>query len=133
VLNKIAAWMNVNGEAIYETRPWKIFGEGPHSMKSGAFQGNSVAALGAEDIRFTRNKANTILYAIALGWPSEAMTIKALGTSAAPSPGKIGRVQLIGTDAPVVWQQTNEGLRVQLPKLYRPAVDYGAALRITLA
>jgi alpha-L-fucosidase len=133
VLNKIAAWMNVNGEAIYETRPWKIFGEGPHSMKSGAFQGNSVAALGAEDIRFTRNKANTILYAIALGWPSEAMTIKALGTSAAPSPGKIGRVQLIGTDAPVVWQQTNEGLRVQLPKFYRPAVDYGAALRITLA
>jgi alpha-L-fucosidase len=133
VLDKIAAWMNVNGEAIYETRPWKVFGEGPHSMKSGAFQGTSVAALGADDIRFTRNKANTTIYAIALGWPSEVMTIKALGANAATSPGKIGRVQLIGTDAPVVWKQTSEGLRVELPKQYRPAVDYGAALRITLA
>ena len=29
VLDGITAWMQVNGEAIYETRPWKVYGEGP--------------------------------------------------------------------------------------------------------
>ena len=37
VLDGITSWMQVNGEAIYETRPWKIYGEGPNSVKAGAF------------------------------------------------------------------------------------------------
>ncbi len=133
VLDGITAWMQVNGEAIYETRPWKIYGEGPHAVKSGSFQGNSVSALGAEDIRFTRNKANTVVYALALGWPTGAVVVRALGTSAPTSPGKIARVELIGTEQKLNWKQSAEGLRVELPKQYRPAVDYAAALKVTLA
>ena len=45
--------MQMNGEAIYSTRPWKIYGEGPDSVTSGSFQGKSVSRLGAQDIRFT--------------------------------------------------------------------------------
>jgi alpha-L-fucosidase len=56
VLDGVTSWMQINGEAIYETRPWKIYGEGPNSVKAGAFGGNSVNKLGAKDIRFTRNK-----------------------------------------------------------------------------
>jgi hypothetical protein len=56
VLDKITAWMSVNSEAIYETRPWKIFGEGPTKVSAGAFNGTSVANLGAKDVRFTRTK-----------------------------------------------------------------------------
>ena len=66
VLDQIAAWIQINGEAIFATRPWKVYGEGPNSIKAGSFQGHSVAQLGPKDIRFTRNKANTVIYAIAL-------------------------------------------------------------------
>ena len=133
VIDGITAWMQVNGEAIYETRPWKISGEGEHSIKAGAFQGNSIASLNAHDIRFTRNKANTVIYAIVLGWPTEPVVVKALGTSAATNPGKIARVELIGTDAKVEWKQTADGLTAELPKGYTPAADYAAALKVTLA
>jgi len=133
VLDGIAAWMQTNGEAIYDTRPWKTFGEGPHAINAGSFQGNSISALGAEDVRFTRNKAGTVIYAFFLGWPKAPAIVKALGASAPTNPGKIGNVQLIGTDQRVKWQQRAEGLRVELPDSYRPAVDYAAALKIALA
>ena len=97
MLDGITAWMQVNSEAIYETRPWKIYGEGPNSVKAGAFQGNSINALGAKDIRFTRNKANTVIYAQALGWPADAIVIQALGASAGTKPGKVANVELLGT------------------------------------
>jgi alpha-L-fucosidase len=97
VLDGVTSWMEVNGEAIYETRPWKISGEGPNMVKAGSFQGGSVSKLGEKDIRFTRNKANTVIYALVLGWPTESIVIGSLGLSAETSPGKIARVELLGT------------------------------------
>lgn len=132
VLDGITAWMEVNGEAIYETRPWKVYGEGPNSVKAGAFQGNSISKLGEKDIRFTRNKANNVVYAIVLGWPTEPIVVRSLGLSASTQPGKIARVELIGTGERLNWKQTGEGLRVELPRQYRPAVDYAAALKVTV-
>jgi alpha-L-fucosidase len=133
VLDKITEWMQVNGEAIYSTRPWKIYGEGPNAVKSGSFQGNSISALGANDIRFTSNKANSILYAIALGWPKGALLVKALGSASETRAGKIRGVSLIGTEAKVSWKQMPEGLRIELPGHYQPASDYAAALKIEWA
>jgi len=52
VLDMITAWMKVNGEAIYETRPWRVFGEGVAMEKSQLQTGNGVVPLGPEDIRF---------------------------------------------------------------------------------
>ncbi len=132
VLDQITAWMQVNGEAIYETRPWKVYGEGPDTVKSGSFQGNSVNKLGSKDIRFTRSKDNTVIYAIALGWPSGEFNVQAFGTSSATNPGKIKHVQLVGTDEKVSWKQTPNGLHVTLPKQYRPMTDYAAALKVLL-
>jgi alpha-L-fucosidase len=132
VLDGITAWMQVNGEAIYETRPWKVYGEGPNSVKAGSFQGNSISKLGEKDIRFTRNKANNVVYAIVLGWPAEPIVVQSLGLSASTQPGKIARVELIGTDERLNWKQTGEGLRVELPRQYRPPVDYAAALKVTV-
>jgi alpha-L-fucosidase len=132
VLDGITAWMQVNGEAIYETRPWKVYGEGPNSVKAGSFQGNSISKLGGKDIRFTRNKANNVVYAIVLGWPVEPIFVQSLGLSASTQPGRIARVELIGTSERLNWKQTGEGLRVELPRQYRPAVDYAAALKVTV-
>jgi alpha-L-fucosidase len=133
VLDAITAWMQVNGEAIYATRPWKIYGEGPDAVQSGSFQGKSVSKLGEKDIRFTRSKSGRIVYAMALGWPEGEFVVKALGTASETSPGKVEEVQLLGTDARVTWKQTPAGLSVELPKQYRPAADYAAALRVRLA
>jgi alpha-L-fucosidase len=133
VLDGVTAWMQANGEAIYETRPWKICAEGPNSVKSGSFQGNSVSSLGPKDIRFTRNKANNVVYALVLGWPTEPIVVRSLGSSAATQPGRVARVELLETGANVDWKQNADGLRIELPKQYRPQVDYAAALKVTLA
>ncbi len=133
VLDGITAWMQANGEAIYATRPWTVYGEGPNSVQAGSFQGKSVTKLGEKDIRFTRNKANTVVYAIVLGWPTAEFVVESLGTAAATKPGKVENVQLLGTDAKVKWKQTAAGLSVQLPKQYDPAADYAAALKVQFA
>ena len=132
VLDGVTSWMEVNGEAIYETRPWKISGEGPNLVKAGSFQGGSVNNLGEKDIRFTRNKANRIIYAIVLGWPTEPILVQSLGLSATTSPGKVVRVEVLGTGATVDWSQRADALRVVLPANYHPAADYAAALKVTL-
>jgi alpha-L-fucosidase len=133
VLDGITAWMQVNGEAIYATRPWKVWGEGPNMIKPGSFQGQSVSALGEKDVRFTRSKAGDTVYAIVLGWPAGEIVIQSLGVNASTSPRKIAKVELLGTGARLRWKQNPEALRVDLPKEYRPAVDYAAALRVSFA
>jgi alpha-L-fucosidase len=136
VLDGITAWMQVNGEAIHATRPWKVYAEGPHRVQTGQFQvkqGNSIHLLDVQDIRFTRNKGNTVIYAIFMGWPKGPAVIKALGTAVSTNPGKIGNVQLLGTDERVRWKQRADGLTVELPHNYQPAVDFAASLKISLA
>jgi alpha-L-fucosidase len=132
ILERIGAWMAINGEAIHATRPWKVYGEGPTTLRAGSFQGKSVAQLSARDIRFTRSKSGDIVYVIALGWPGEPMLIRALGTAAATRPGTVTRVELLGSEASPRWWQTPAGLRVELPQI-SPAVDYAAALRVRVA
>jgi alpha-L-fucosidase len=133
IVDRITDWMSVNGEAIYATRPWKVYGEGPNAIKAGSFQGNSVSALSEKDIRYTRSKDSKTVYAIALGWPAGEFVIASLGTASTTQPGKILRVELLGTGEKPRWRQAAEGLRVTLPPLYKPAVDYAAALKVTLA
>ncbi|HEX4230392.1 MAG TPA: alpha-L-fucosidase [Bryobacteraceae bacterium] len=133
VLDRITDWMQVNGDAIYSTRPWKVFGEGPDMVKAGSFQGRSVSKLGPKDIRFTTNKANTVVYAIVLGWPSETTVVQSLAAGANTKPGKIANVELLGMPEKIGWKQDGSGLRVDLPKNYHPKTDYAAALKVTLS
>ncbi len=131
VLDGITDWMQVNGEAIYATRSWKIFGEGPDMVTSGSFQGTSVSKLGPQDIRFTRDKANTLVYAIVLGWPGKEAIVRALGSASPQSPKKITNVELLGYKGKVKFHQNSAGLRVQLP-LQQPS-QYAIALKVYFA
>ena len=133
VLDGVTSWMRVNGEAIHETRPWKVYGEGPNVVKSGSYQGESVNKLGPKDIRFTRNKSNNVIYALVLGWPIEPILIQSLGLSSSAQPGKVARIELLGTGETVTWKQEADSLQMELPKQYRPDVDYAAALKVVLA
>jgi alpha-L-fucosidase len=131
VLDQITAWMKMNGEAIYATRPWTVYGEGPNQVQSGSFKGESISKLGATDIRFTRDKTNNVIYAILLGWPDSAVSIASLGSASKTQPGKIEHVALLGTDERVKWKQTGESLEVKLPAKPGPASEYGAALKVS--
>jgi alpha-L-fucosidase len=102
-------------------------------VKSGKFQGNSVKKLGEKDIRFTRNKANTVVYAIALGWPTEAIVIQALGSAAATNAGKIASVELLGSGAKLSWKQSSDGLHIEVPGQFKPVSDLAASFKISLA
>ncbi len=139
ILDEIGDWFWTNGEAIYETRPWKVFGEGPNMIHAGSFQGNSIRRLGVQDVRFTQNKSGKVIYALPLGWPWPAwrqprkgFTIQSLGTSASTKPGKIARVQLLGTDEKMIWRQSPAALEVALPLQFTPRSDYAVAFKITL-
>ena len=132
VLDKITTWMSVNSEAIYATRPWKIFGEGPNMVSAGAFHGDTVASLGAKDVRFTRTKDNRVIYAIILGLPSQEMTVEALGLSSKTSPGRIAKVEVLGARQTAVWKQTESGLTIKVPESISGIPEYGVTLKAYL-
>lgn len=119
ILDEFGAWMRTNSEAIYDTRPWEIFGEGPiasSSIKINAqgFNEGEYAKATAEEIRFTQKGRH--IYAIALGWPeSNKVTIKSLAKGSAYHKGSIRSVELLGYGK-LKARQDSEGLTVCLPQ-----------------
>ncbi|OHX64703.1 alpha-L-fucosidase [Flammeovirga pacifica] len=112
-LLEMGAWLKLNGEAIYDSRPWLIFGEGPTKTKSGHLADTKFVGFGEEDIRFTTKGDQ--LYAIALGWPeSGELPIKSLGLMSYNS--KVKEVELIGHQGKLKWERTEGALKLQLPK-----------------
>jgi len=110
-LQEMAAWMTVNGDAIYGTRPWKVFGEGPTKALSGHF--NESAAYTPQDIRFTTKDG--ALYAITLGVPSTVVRIQSLGRNVGLESRPVKAVTLLGNTQPVSWQQSDAALTIQVP------------------
>lgn len=131
ILERIGAWFKINGEAIYATRPWTVFGEGPHMIKAGSFQGKSAGELDARDVRFTRNKAASVVYAIVLGWPEHAVVLDSFGM-AAVKPMKVTHVELLGSSENIHFKQTAQGLHIDRPR-QKPASDYAVVFKLRLA
>lgn len=135
IVEEIGRWMARNGEAIYDTRPWALFGEGPvmeeasAPMSGAGFNEGKGKPFSAADIRFTA-KDNAV-YAFVMGWPQDGkVMIKALG-SAAPHLGKrVARVELVGSARPLAFRQTAQGLLVTLPAR-KPELAYASALKIS--
>lgn len=128
MLRDIGGWLKVNGEAIYGTRPWKIYGEGPTTIVEGSFNDTKRKPFTGQDVRFTTKGNN--LYALALAYPGDELRIKSLGTSSSVALKAIKSVELLGSKAKVKWSQTPEGLNIQMPKI-EPG-GYAYALRIKL-
>jgi alpha-L-fucosidase len=122
ILLAVGGWLNVNGEAIYGTRPWKTFGEGPTEVVSGAFKDTASKPFTGEDIRFT-SKGKT-LYAIALAWPTGGkLVVKSLGDY------PVKRVDLLGVKTTLKFKRESAGLTVDLPS-GKPN-EYAYAFKIT--
>ena len=113
ILAEITKWMSVNREAIYGTRPWKMFGEGPGTATatqgSASFNERNRQPLGPADLRFT-TKGN-VLYAFSMGWPDREAVFPALS----PAAGKVRDVKLLGHRGNLQWTQGARGLVIALP------------------
>jgi alpha-L-fucosidase len=129
LLRGLGQWLQLNGEAIYGTRPWHTYGEGPAKIGRGKLKERDDEPFTAADIRFTR-KGN-LLYAIPLGWPGEQITIKSLNTGSHLAADEIERITLLaGDDTPLVWSQDDEGLSISLPS--DPVGEHAFVLQLTL-
>jgi alpha-L-fucosidase len=114
ILNEIGVWTAANGEGIYGTRPWKIFGEKSEearAFKPGRFNENYIFT--ARDIRFT-TLGNT-LYAFCLGKPKEDVVIKSLAKSSKLADKPVASVTMVGSNEKISWKQTTDALIIKKP------------------
>ena len=91
IAKDIGAWLKVNGEAVYASRPFEVCQEN------------------ANAVCYTRNNGN--VYATLLNWNGGPITLKALRTGGATL-GKVSKVELLGSDVPLTFVQDNQGLTV---------------------
>ena len=134
IVSEIGAWLKINGEAIYATRPWKIYGEGPSTVaaEKGQFDGQkdvSDKPFTAEDIRFTQSKDEKSLYAIVLEIPKDGrVTVKSLAANAPNWPGKIGSVRLLG-GGKLKFTRDADGLHVSMPDKFDGKVAFALKIK----
>jgi alpha-L-fucosidase len=129
----IGKWMGPNGEGIYATRPWKVYGEGPSTIASNQSRGQfggarDVRPYTAEDFRFTV-KGETV-YAFMMGWPADGKaTIKSLAQGSENFPREVAKVEMLGAGGSLTFTRNASGLVVNLPE--KKPNDYAYALKIT--
>ena len=141
-LLKLGRWLEVNGEGIYCTRPFRVYGEGPGIFKndekireSAYKRGYDYSKFGndinynSKHLRYTQSKDGKTVYAFGLGWPeSNEVIFKALASGQTP---KITSVKLLGSNSKIQWKQTDAGLEVTLPE--DKPFDEAYCLKVQLA
>ena len=123
----VGRWLDLNGEAVYGTRPWVTFGEGPTGIPK-AFREHEQEAFTARDVRYTQR--DNALYATLMGWPEKEITLAALALGGPVATAQITDVRMLGSGAPLTWSQNEAGLTVQMPP-DRPC-DHAYVLKMTI-
>ena len=122
ILLEIGKWLKVNGEAIYGSKVWRVFGEGPTKIPEGPFTDSQEKRFTSEDIRFTVNGSN--LYATVLSYPEDGVvTIKSLAEPSGLTSyfqGAIEDVSALGFSEKVQWERQKEGLVIRSTSIKSP-------------
>ena len=123
ILDDMVRWIAVNGEAIYGSRAWIRFGEGPTVLTPGMQNEDSASAFKPQDIRFTTNKG--ALYAAMLAWPTGPISITSLARG--KWQGEVEQVTLLGGGV-VGHRRDGAGLHLTLPP--KPVGGFVPVVRI---
>ena len=127
LLVRIGEWLRDYGEAIYGTRPWKVFGEGPTNVKEGQFTDTSRNEYTSSDVRYTTR--GETLYAIVMAPPANGRTVlSSLAPRSGLFDGSVSSVRLVGRNREVPWSLGPNGLEVSLHE--RPVEVGPFALKI---
>jgi alpha-L-fucosidase len=117
ILSTMGSFLNLSGTAVYATRPWKVYGEGPTKMGSSTGQAMAPVEGTSSDVRYTVSKDGNTLYAIFMGWPARQFTMASVTSSAFPV--GTGKVYLFGstpgTGTALTFTQDGSGLHVTFP------------------
>jgi alpha-L-fucosidase len=121
ILLTIGVWLKKYGEAVYATRAWEKYGEGPTKMGAAHGVMGPPSEGTSQDVRYTRSKDNTTLYAILLGWEKDQkeVVLKSLSSDRIDCKN-LKSVELIngepGKYLPLIFKQETEGLIITLPE-----------------
>ena len=115
ILDEISNWIPVNGEGIYGTRPWKIYGENPGNVVSlkERIRFDENYKYNAQNIRFT-SKGET-LYVFCLDTPQRDIKITSLGSKTKLNDKTVASVKMLGSNEKLVWKQTEDALVISKP------------------
>lgn len=118
VLLELGAWLETNGEAVYDTRPWITFGEGPTKEPEGHFSNHRAfekLVYSSNDMRYT-SKGNS-LYATYFGWPDkDKVVLESFAKGVLDGDLIVKNVDLLGFDGDLKWEKTAKGIEITLPE-----------------
>ena len=119
IVRQIGNWMKINSESIYDTRPWKIYGEGPtaevaNPMRDQGFN-EGKQDLGTQDIRFN-TKGDKVIYVTVFGQPTEDVVVRSLGSKTEYNTRRIRSISMLGSSENIAWDQEKDLLRITKPE-----------------